>query len=574
MSSSSSTALTVTVAGAAAIGTFLWLRLRNEKSPFFKRIRTASVFSSRQGQAPGEPIVNGSSSSSTSSEDLWESSGAENEPSLSWITPGVKLPGAKFDLLHRGYGKGGKLLVVTVGLPGRGKTYIARKVARYLRWISYRTRVFSLAKYRLEKVGSKGADFFDPTREEHSQQRVRVFTEALEDSLRYLNRGGEIAILDGTNTTRERRNLIKERVAREDGYDILWIESSWSDVALSDDQFEDLKNSPDFIDKLDYERRLEHYRASYETLTEADGAFIRVNDKGSTMLTLHAIHGFLPTKIVSFVMNLKPRPSPLYICRHGESAYNVRGLVGGDSSLSPKGIKFSKALGEHIEAGGLETSAANLNVWTSTMKRCRETAAEIHGVRRVVEWRTLREIEVGVCDGLSYEQIKARFPDEYHSRHLDKLRYRYPRGESYLDVIVRLEPVIFEVERCEEPLIIIGHQAVLRCLYAYFLDLPAEEIPFLSIPLHTLIRLETKAYGCKEKRVRIVIDAPPSTQASSPDSNPKAHIQSSALNAGGSPSSSSSRSRGEVVGVRMQIGEKNGEKEGGNGARAAGGTDA
>ncbi len=45
---------------------------------------------------------------------------------------------------------------------------------------------------------------------------------------------------------------------------------------------------------------------------------------------------------------------------------------------------------------------------------------------------------------------------------------------------------------------------MLRCLYAYFLDLPAEEIPFLSIPLHTLIKLEVNAYGCREKRVRIV----------------------------------------------------------------------
>lgn len=137
-----------------------------------------------------------------------------------------------------------------------------------------------------------------------------------------------------------------------------------------------------------------------------------------------------------------------------------------------------------------------LNVWTSTLRRGRETAAEIK-CKRYVEWRALREIETGVCDGLSYEQVKIKFPEEYRSRNQDKLRYRYPRGESYLDVINRLEPVIFELERQQNPILIIAHQAVIRCLYAYFLDLPAEEIPYLSIPLHTMIRLQAKAYGCK-----------------------------------------------------------------------------
>lgn len=82
--------------------------------------------------------------------------------------------------------------------------------------------------------------------------------------------------------------------------------------------------------------------------------------------------------------------------------------------------------------------------------------------------------------------------------------YRYPRGESYFDVITRLDPVIFELERQKEPLLIVGHLAVLRCLYAYFLDLPIEELPFLTINSNTLIRLDPKAYGCKEKRVKIV----------------------------------------------------------------------
>lgn len=31
-----------------------------------------------------------------------------------------------------------------------------------------------------------------------------------------------------------------------------------------------------------------------------------------------------------------------------------------------------------------------------------------------------------------------------------------------------------------------------------------EELPYLSINLNTLIRLDPKAYGCKERRVKII----------------------------------------------------------------------
>ena len=410
---------------------------------------------------------------------------------------------AKTDLLHTGHIKGGKLLVVMVGLPGRGKTYIARKVARYLRWISYRTRAISLAKYRLDRVGSKAAEFFDQSSSSYAQ-RLRLLNEAVDDSIKYLNRGGEIVILDGTNSTRERRQLIRDRVAKEDGYDILWIESVSNHVDLTEKQLEDLRNSPDFIDKNDYELRMLHYQKNYEQLEDDEGSFIRVYGDGRT-LTLHEIHGFLRTKIVSFMMNLHTEPRPIYITRHGESDFNIRGLIGGDSGLSTRGVQFAKALGEFMLTEELpKQDASVLSVWSSTMRRARETAKEIPS-KRYVEWRSLREIEVGVCDGLSYEQVKVRFPEEYRSRLQDKLKYRYPRGESYLDVINRLEPVIFELERQREPILIVAHQAVIRCLYAYFLDLPAEEIPFLSIPLHTLIRLKTQAYGCNEKRMKIVM---------------------------------------------------------------------
>jgi 6-phosphofructo-2-kinase/fructose-2,6-biphosphatase 2 len=96
--------------------------------------------------------------------------------------------------------------------------------------------------------------------------------EALEDALRYLERGGEIAILDGTNTTFDRRQMIRDRVAKENGYDILWIESIASNDKITSAQLEELKHSPDF----DYTRRLELYQKTYSTLDESEGSFVKV----------------------------------------------------------------------------------------------------------------------------------------------------------------------------------------------------------------------------------------------------------------------------------------------------------
>jgi broad specificity phosphatase PhoE len=138
-------------------------------------------------------------------------------------------------------------------------------------------------------------------------------------------------------------------------------------------------------------------------------------------------------------------------------------------------------------------------VWTSALRRTIETAETMGLPFRA--WRALDEIDAGECDGMTYAEIAESMPGEYAARAADKFRYRYPRGESYQDVIQRLEPVIFELERERAPVVLIGHQAVLRALYAYLMDRPPSECPFVSIPLHTVLELEPTAYGCDERRV-------------------------------------------------------------------------
>lgn len=47
----------------------------------------------------------------------------------------------------------GKILILTVGLPARGKTHISRALERYLRWMGVKTQVVSLGDYRRKTLG-------------------------------------------------------------------------------------------------------------------------------------------------------------------------------------------------------------------------------------------------------------------------------------------------------------------------------------------------------------------------------------------------------------------------------------
>jgi broad specificity phosphatase PhoE len=396
-----------------------------------------------------------------------------------------------------------KLAFVMVGLPARGKTFIARKIARYLSWLGNRTRVFNVGSYRRARLGShQHHSFFDPRNETGQAARRDVALAALDDMLEFLRGGGGVAIYDATNNTRERRDLVRARCVAE-GHEVVYVESISNDRALIEANIRATKaRSPDYEGVpeeeavLDFRMRIAHYESAYEEVTEDEGRFVKIIDVGRTMV-LHKIEGYLLARVVHFLLNLHVQPRSVWFTRHGESEFNVLGRIGGDSPLSEAGRAYARALSSVVRS----RIGSDVVVWTSTLQRTLETA-EIMGLPHRA-WRALDEIDAGTCDGLTYAEIAETSPHEYEARQMDKFRYRYPRGESYADVIQRLEPVIFELERERAPVLVIGHQAVLRALYAYMMDRPPLECPFVSIPLHTILELEPTAYGCEERRIEL-----------------------------------------------------------------------
>lgn len=119
-----------------------------------------------------------------------------------------------------------------VGLPARGKSYIARKVARYLTWLGISTRVFNVGEYRRQKIGAgQDANFFDPDNKEARKARLHMAIAALDDMLNWLRQGGKVAIYDATNSSKERRKLLIDRCSGE-RVQVVFIESLCFDQSI------------------------------------------------------------------------------------------------------------------------------------------------------------------------------------------------------------------------------------------------------------------------------------------------------------------------------------------------------
>uniref|UniRef100_A0A671LVD3 6-phosphofructo-2-kinase/fructose-2,6-bisphosphatase 2 n=1 Tax=Sinocyclocheilus anshuiensis TaxID=1608454 RepID=A0A671LVD3_9TELE len=330
-------------------------------------------------------------------------------------------------------------MIVMIGLPARGKTYMSKKLTRYLNWIGVPTKVFNLGVYRREAVKAyKSYDFFRHDNEEAMKIRKQCALVALEDVKTYLNEeGGQIAVFDATNTTRERRDLILDFI-QENAYKVFFVESVCDDPEVIAANILDVKvSSPDYPETHrervmdDFLKRIECYKVTYQPLDPDE---------------------------------------------------------------------YDNALREFIE----EHKLSDLKVWTSQLRRTIQTAEEL-GVP-YEQWKILNEIDAGVCEEMTYEIIQNTFPEEFALRDQDKYHYRYPGGESYQDLVQRLEPVIMELER-QGNVLVICHQAVMRCLLAYFLDKSGDDLPYLKCPLHTVMKLTPVAYGCKVEMFYLNVEA-------------------------------------------------------------------
>ncbi|WP_405585114.1 histidine phosphatase family protein [Streptomyces sp. NBC_01092] len=103
----------------------------------------------------------------------------------------------------------------------------------------------------------------------------------------------------------------------------------------------------------------------------------------------------------------------LVLLRHGETLLTperrISGSGGSNPGLSPVGRRQARAAADALaHRGGIEA------VVTSPMRRCQETArpvAERLGLNLQVD-RDLREADFGAWEGLTFSEVRERYPDD------------------------------------------------------------------------------------------------------------------------------------------------------------------
>lgn len=170
-----------------------------------------------------------------------------------------------------------------------------------------------------------------------------------------------------------------------------------------------------------------------------------------------------------------------YLVRHGETEWNAEGREMGqlDSPLTPKGIEELQAVAERFRSVPIDF------IYSSDLKRA-VLSAGILGGGRGLEIRVdarLRERHLGIFQGLTREEMRARYPrerEEYERREMD--RAIPGGGESIRQKMERSAACLTELasKHAGKSVLCVTHAGILSAFFQYVFAVPPQALERLK----------------------------------------------------------------------------------------------
>lgn len=388
-----------------------------------------------------------------------------------------------------------------------GKSLIAKRLCSYLLWMGYSVKVFSSGKTRSQASWSSDEDALAPAWNTVDTMTA-WFRASQQDHPCDAAAEGRIGILDDYCFSRAIRRETRRRFESA-AVDVLFLESYIDDPQVMEAIFAAKMETLMFkrLGEAEVRRRAEIRRrivmSRYETLGQAEQytSHIKMVNQGN-QLVLTRLEGYVPGQICLFLANCHTFKRKIWLSRHGESELNVLGRLGGDPALTKKGRAYALALADLLK------DEDNLEVYTSTLIRTHQTIAALKKEYNYHETRLLNEIYAGECELMTYKEIEEQMPLEHAMRAKDKFLYRYPKGgESYMDLVERLKPMIIELERQRSAVLVVSHQAIMRVLLSYFCnDIDQSNCCHFEVPHNRVVEITPTGYGYTYRFIEVDIE--------------------------------------------------------------------
>ena len=163
----------------------------------------------------------------------------------------------------------------------------------------------------------------------------------------------------------------------------------------------------------------------------------------------------------------------IYITRHSLTAWNEEKRLQGwkDSPLTKQGKEDALKLGEYMKTIHID------QVYSSPLLRAKSTARLIFKNENIIEDSRLKEMNFGDYEGEYIQDLKKKH-DYFCLCHQPQLSFSLPNGETYEEVVFRLNDFILEKynEDPQQTIFITIHGMLFTILHGIFLDLPVERL--------------------------------------------------------------------------------------------------
>ena len=143
-----------------------------------------------------------------------------------------------------------------------------------------------------------------------------------------------------------------------------------------------------------------------------------------------------------------PQPTRLYLIRHGQSAGNAEGRFGGHGAtpLSRLGEEQAMLTAKTLAEEGISA------IYSSDLHRAVQTAEPLASLLDlpIHKSEAFRERNVGVLQGLTFDESKEQFPRDYYALINRNVHHIITEGESYRHLLRRITAELRNILRSHQ----------------------------------------------------------------------------------------------------------------------------